>query len=670
MKLKKCYVYAFGNLRDYTVEFNDKLNTIKQDNGWGKSTLATFIKCIFYGFKGDKKHSVSDNERLKYMPWNSTEKFGGYVEFEWGNKLFKIERFFGSKIADDTVKLYDVETGKSYPNTDDLGRRIFEIDEDGFLSTTYFSQKDFEIKSNTSLTAKFNQVFEVQDTVKYDNAIKKLEEQSKLYKMRGDKGKIADTKRALFNLDEKISSVALCQKTAKNLAENNDLLDQELAKTKRDINDLTKQLDLSAKARIISMNKQRLSDLRLEAKKLDEQKQKIDFVLNGNDLTKEQISHCQSCVNKLQEVNASEEILRSDIASYSNEIKTKAPTKNNNKAPMIICLAMSIIFVLFGAISFAFLPIFIGIIGLCLGVIFAVLTLVFAKKSRKKVQVDDAVIRLKEQKIIKLNELLEVKSKLDGEIRAFFIKYNLQFTDFNDAFNKLYVLLAERDNIKVQSSKINSELQILLQDQSLNLDVEKVEDMQVLNQRLSESNDRYERLSRERAKNLAEQIRQQEIADSLPDLQSERVAILEKIEQYTEEYDTIIKTLDYLRQADENLKIRYKKPLENSLNKYLGYILEGQKSAQIDIDLHVTIDENGKAMSTDYYSKGYQNLFEICKRFALTDVFFTKEKPFIILDDPFYNLDDKKLQASIDLIKKLSNDYQIIYFVCHESRRA
>ena len=670
MKLKKCYVYAFGNLRDYTVEFDDKLNTIKQDNGWGKSTLATFIKCIFYGFKGDKKHSVSDNERLKYMPWNSTEKFGGYVEFEWGNKLFKIERFFGSKIADDTVKLYDVETGKSYSNTDDLGRRIFEIDEDGFLSTTYFSQKDFEIKSNTSLTAKFNQVFEVQDTVKYDNAIKKLEEQSKLYKIRGDKGKIADAKRALFNLDEKISSVALCQKTANSLAQTNDLLDKELADTKLNISNLTNQLDLSAKARIISMNKQRLSDLRLEAKRLDEQKQKIDFILNGNDLTKEQINHCQNCVNKLQEVNASEEILRSDIASYSNEIQTKTPTKNNNKAPMIICLAISIIFLLFGAVSFAFLPIFIGIIGLALGVIFAVLTLVFAKKSGKKVQVDDTVIRLKEQKVTRLNELLEVKSKLDGKIRAFFIKYNLQFTDFNDAFNKLYVLLAERDNIKVQSSKINGELQILLQDQSLNLNVEKVEDINVLKQKLSESNDRYERLSRERARNLAEQTRQQEIADSLPDLQSERVAILEKIEQYTEEYDTIIKTLDYLRQADENLKIRYKKPLENSLNKYLGYILDGQKSAQIDIDLHVTIDENGKAMSTDYYSKGYQNLFEICKRFALTDVFFTKEKPFIILDDPFYNLDDKKLQASIDLIKKLSNDYQIIYFVCHESRRA
>ena len=48
---------------------------------------------------------------------------------------------------------------------------------------------------------------------------------------------------------------------------------------------------------------------------------------------------------------------------------------------------------------------------------------------------------------------------------------------------------------------------------------------------------------------------------------------------------------------------------------------------------------------------------------------FTKEKPFLILDDPFTNLDDEKIKNAIDLIKKLSEEYQIIYFVCHDSRR-
>ena len=100
----------------------------------------------------------------------------------------------------------------------------------------------------------------------------------------------------------------------------------------------------------------------------------------------------------------------------------------------------------------------------------------------------------------------------------------------------------------------------------------------------------------------------------------------------------------------------------------MTHIIERELKAQIDIDLNVSVEEIDGIKTTDYYSKGYQNLFEICKRFALTDVLFKKEKPFIILDDPFYNLDDKKIDQAVKLINALSEEYQIIYFVCHQSR--
>ena len=48
MKLVRCYVSSFGKLNDFSYDFNDNLNVIKQDNGWGKSTLATFIKAMFF----------------------------------------------------------------------------------------------------------------------------------------------------------------------------------------------------------------------------------------------------------------------------------------------------------------------------------------------------------------------------------------------------------------------------------------------------------------------------------------------------------------------------------------------------------------------------------------------------------------------------------------------
>ena len=77
MKLVSLYVSSFGKLKDFSYDFNDNFNVIKQENGWGKSTLATFIKSIFYGLSGGRTRSVAENERLKYKPWNSTEKFGG-----------------------------------------------------------------------------------------------------------------------------------------------------------------------------------------------------------------------------------------------------------------------------------------------------------------------------------------------------------------------------------------------------------------------------------------------------------------------------------------------------------------------------------------------------------------------------------------------------------------
>ena len=87
---------------------------------------------MFYGLN-DNKRDVENNERKKYKPWNSLEKFGGYITFEKDNSFYKIERFFGNKEAEDTCVLTHLDTGKIYENAFDLGKRLFEIDEEGFI---------------------------------------------------------------------------------------------------------------------------------------------------------------------------------------------------------------------------------------------------------------------------------------------------------------------------------------------------------------------------------------------------------------------------------------------------------------------------------------------------------------------------------------------------------
>ena len=54
MRLISCYIDGFGKLNNMEVQFEDGINTFVQDNGWGKSTLAAFIRVMLYGFDEEK----------------------------------------------------------------------------------------------------------------------------------------------------------------------------------------------------------------------------------------------------------------------------------------------------------------------------------------------------------------------------------------------------------------------------------------------------------------------------------------------------------------------------------------------------------------------------------------------------------------------------------------
>ena len=234
MKLIKCYVSSFGKLSDFTFDFNDKLNTIKEDNGWGKTTLANFIKAMFYGINSNKRN-IDDNDRRKYKPWNSTEKFGGFIEFTFKGGYYKIERYFGNKETDDEVRLQDLKTGKYSADTKDLGKRIFGVDEEGFFSTTYFLQKDFEVKSNNTITEKFNKLFEQGKTDSLDKAIARLDTKLKDYKKVGNKGLLAETQEKIYELNDQIEQSKTAEHTLIEVKQKILELTNESDKLKEDI---------------------------------------------------------------------------------------------------------------------------------------------------------------------------------------------------------------------------------------------------------------------------------------------------------------------------------------------------------------------------------------------------------------------------------------------------
>ena len=96
MKLVSCHIENFGKLHDYAVDFSEGKNVILAENGFGKSTLAGFIRAMFYGLDGQGRKDIEKNERKRYEPWQGGV-FGGKLVFEVKGKQYEVTRTFGAK---------------------------------------------------------------------------------------------------------------------------------------------------------------------------------------------------------------------------------------------------------------------------------------------------------------------------------------------------------------------------------------------------------------------------------------------------------------------------------------------------------------------------------------------------------------------------------------------
>ena len=99
-------------------------------------------------------------------------------------------------------------------------------------------------------------------------------------------------------------------------------------------------------------------------------------------------------------------------------------------------------------------------------------------------------------------------------------------------------------------------------------------------------------------------------------------------------------------------------------------MLTGQsaESIQTDADFSIAVMDGGQPRDPSLMSEGTQDLISFCRRMAMIDAMYPGEKPFLVLDDPFSNLDDERLKGGLRFLHSASLEYQIIYLTCHKSR--
>lgn len=210
MKLLKCHIVGFGNWKNKTIDFQDGLTSVCEKNGFGKSSLASFIRAMFYGLERVTK---ANNERKRALPFDGSP-CGGSLDFEWEGNQYSIERsFIGKTPKDDTLICY-----KNGIETKELGEIpgnvVFGLDLDSFNRTIFISPTDLGISSSETLNAKMSHFVEgSSDGCDFSSVKESLEELKKKYKPQ----KNAETKGLLAIEANKINDLEMQETNFSNM---------------------------------------------------------------------------------------------------------------------------------------------------------------------------------------------------------------------------------------------------------------------------------------------------------------------------------------------------------------------------------------------------------------------------------------------------------------------
>ena len=743
MRLISLSISNFGTLSNYKIDFTDNPTIILENNGWGKSTLATFIKVMFYGFYGESKRNPKEREREKYRPWNKG-LYGGMIVFESGGKKYEISKVFGDKEKDDDCVLCDYDTRLRILDADaaHLGYDLFSLDEKSFMRSVFIAQNDVRVHEegkddiSDGISAKIGNLSDATDDVnRYEVVMERLNDILNKMSPKRATGSIKQMDAHISAIDNNLREEASVKSSVEYL-EGKIREEQDKIKTLRsERNRIEQDFTENAKKGELIARKEAFDHIwkQYEAAKENLSKMSESFV-NGLPKEKELNSKIEDWSRRsmlLSSIESKQVSLDYMLKNREDELEREAEKRRieeeeerdynafmekRRKAGIILIAASIISFVLGAAITFVFNHLYPGLGAAGFGVMCLIVGLIvipFGYKadttpgettedeSKELAVVDispDTVDMTDAAKAVYLAgisgaqdsdtpEILEMRAQIlsaaeeaagiESDVHEFLNYY--RFTYLPDNIEAcLY-------DIRQQINVYNSKVEDVEQKRTAVKEFESINDMtSIMNISASDTespvsldiNDERAQLEEE-IREHADAIRQYRLKleenlerlSQLSDLKEEMARLTEERDDNLHKYEMLSLTRDFLKKSKENFSAKYRKQLLDGFKKYYSYLSDEESSEfQIDSNIRMSRREMGEARDTECFSNGNRDLYDICLRMALVDAMFTDEKPFIILDDPFVNLDKQKTEKALIFLEKISEDYQVIYFTCHESR--
>ena len=653
MIIESCYIAQFGKWKEKSFSFSDSLNSFLWENGEGKTTLMHFFHIMFYGLSGERKQEISENDRKHYMPFHGGS-FGGNIHFQENGKKYILERSFGLRKAEDSFRLLTEQGKESHDFSENIGEEIFSLDSEAFQRVCMISHEDLSFHFNSAVHAKLGNVSgdeedmkkfqKVQDTLKDAiNALSPNRRTGAIFKKR---------------LEEESLTAGLLGK--KKEEENVLRLEEEVLRLKeeeRKIEERERELEKAVRDGILEKEalgkkveyRKLLEELEKARARYDNAKrwyyQERYSALSPSErdrLWKEEIPELKRKIASLKE-EAKKPAL--DYFSEEREIEEK-----RNPLPLLL-LAFAFCFLLLFIFKISGLSIPVpGSLSLLIALILSCISFAvyYGEKEKRKSELGkrqgEEENRKKEEafKMASLEELLLRSHKLEemGSLEK-------ELEERKEALDLFLAKEGEPD------TKGDEEKPFSLEERQKKLE-EIREEGEVLRDRIREKREEREERA-EALRVLSEQERR------LSSIREERIAMEERIH-------ILQLCKEYMEKAKEAFSAQYSEPILKAFGKYFQELSGSELQFVMTDDLEIEFLEGGIRRPTAYLSEGLQDICRLSLKLAIFDAMFPEKNGLLFLDDPFCHFDDEKGKKGLELLKKLAEDRQILYFSCSALR--
>lgn len=695
--IERIEITSFGKLKMVQVLPGEGINILSAPNESGKSTLAAFIKFIFYGYTSGRVQNIAENDKKLYTPWDNPQSEGAlYIKTDSGS--FKISR----KCAHnkDIVEVVNTQTGKPV-NTETPGEYFFGVNEQVFEKTAFFKQLTLPSGKDEYIAEQLQNIaLSADEKINTTKALKKLTEAKNLLSGRAKNGLIPKLEAEREVLEQKITEAV---ETNRQIQELSDKI-AEAEKTIKNNGEMIKRLT-DERENILKFEAfQRLTQIRElirneekakkeyeEARKLLKENElptgaQINAMMALNAEYNSELRAKEKLFDELQKEEAELQAMQSQKGMSREEAESIRSQAKKKSALGIVCVILAVVFAGAGVV----LPYLFA--AAAVAAVLAVVGFISSKKVLKQNNINkmsdleftinsfplaEQRIAEKKNKVASVNNAYaELVSKIDG-IKKKLEEYISQYTEINNSMSyaeqieyisetaqkirqKQTVYKTAYETRERATANVNMQELIVEADGAVKPEREKAKVEQELNF--------YTQQTAIFEKRLREYEGQKKFLEGrgydLAVLLGKRDAINTRLEEYKTRHASLELAIQILTESSDYMKSTVAPRINAYASDYFGKATNGKyNTLSVDTSMAMSFADNTGIKSCDYLSAGTRDSAYLCLRLALIRLLYGNVTPPLVLDDAFGRLDDKRLEALLTLLAEAA-DCQIFIFTC------